>query len=181
MHPQFPELYQRYHVRIYQVVLHYMQHPGDAEEVTQDVFVELHDHLGQFRGEAQLGTWLYRIAVNKSLDALRYRGRQKRSGLLVSLFGREEDDRPLEIPDFVHPGVLAERQEDSRLLYAAINRLPEAQQTAFLLAYVEELPQREVAEIMNLSLKAVESLLQRAKARLRTLLENHFDHQRKPQ
>ena len=157
--------------------MHYVQSVEDAEEITADVFVEVHRRLQQFRGDAAIETWIYRIAVNKSLDFLRYKNRQKRKGFLVSLFGKDES--ALEISSFHHPGAAAEQKENTAVLYAAINELQENQRTAFILSYIEELPQKEVADTMQLSLKAVESLLQRAKTQLRKTLEKEFEQRRK--
>ena len=73
-------------------------------------------------------------------------------------------------PHFDHPGILLEQKEKARYLFEAIETLPENQKTVFVLAHVEELPQKDIAEIMDLSVKAVESLLQRAKGNLRKKL-----------
>lgn len=102
---------------------------------------------------------------------MRSKNRQKRGGTLLQLFSKRGDE-PITAPDFVHPGVLAENREKARYLFKAIAALPENQKTAFVLTHIEDLPQKEVAEIMDLSLKAVESLLQRAKANLRKQLED---------
>lgn len=153
------------------MALSYVQLRPEAEELTQDVFVEIYQSAEKFAGNAALSTWVYRITVNKCLDFLRYQKRQKRFAALKSLFWGETGELRYDPPDFDHPGVLLERQEAARLLFGAIRQLPEAQQTAFILSYVEDLPQAEVADVMGLSRKAVESLLQRAKANLRKRLE----------
>lgn len=107
---------------------------------------------------------------------LRYRKRKKRFALIVNLFKPDSAEVKHDNPHFEHPGVLLENKEKSALLFAALDTLPEQQKTAFVLSYVEELPQREVAEIMGLTVKAVESLIQRAKGKLRKeLLNNRRD------
>lgn len=173
----FDQLYNQLNKKIFNVALHYVQNIEDAEEITADVFVDVYRKLEQFRGEAAIETWVYRITVNKSLDFLRHKNRQKRKGFMITLFGK--DDATLEIPSFHHPGVAAEQKENAQILYAGINRLQENQRTAFILVYVEELPQKEVAEVMQLSVKAVESLLQRAKTQLRKILQKEFEVRRK--
>ncbi len=167
----FRAFYERYKSRVFNVALSYVQRREEAEELTQDVFVEIYQSAEKFGGNAALGTWVYRITVNKCLDFLRYQKRQKRFAALRSLFLGETSELRHDPPDFDHPGVGLERQEAARLLFGSIRHLPEAQQTAFILSYVEELPQAEVAAVMGLSRKAVESLLQRAKANLRKQLE----------
>jgi RNA polymerase sigma factor (sigma-70 family) len=170
------DIYQLYGRRVYNTAISIVQNSSDAEEITQDVFVEIHKSLEKFKGDASLGTWVYRIAVNTSLDHLRHRKRQKRWGLMTGLFGK--DDAPIDIPDFHHPGIELENKEQAAILFRAIASLPENQKTAFVLSIIEELPQKEVGEIMKISLKAVESLIQRAKSNLRKDLENFFPGRR---
>ena len=86
------------------------------------------------------------------------------------LFSRESGEPLHDKPNFEHPGIQLEQKEKSKYLFQAIETLPENQKTVFVLAHIEELPQKEIAAIMNISLKAVESLLQRAKVNLRKKL-----------
>jgi RNA polymerase sigma factor (sigma-70 family) len=162
--------------RVYNIALGYLQNAEDAEEIVQDVFVEVFNAAHTFKGQSSISTWIYRIAVNKCLDALRYRKRKKRFALIVNLFKQDFAEAKHGNPHFEHPGILLENKEKSALLFAAIDTLPEQQKTAFVLSYVEELPQKEVAEILGISVKAVESLIQRAKGKLRKeLLNNRRD------
>ncbi len=162
--------------RVYNTALGYLQNAEDTEEIVQDVFVEVFNAAHTFKGQSSISTWIYRISVNKCLDMLRYRKRKKRFALIVNLFKSDSAEVKHDNPHFEHPGVLLENKEKSALLFAALDTLPEQQKTAFVLSYVEELPQREVAEIMGLSVKAVESLIQRAKGKLRKeLLNNRRD------
>jgi RNA polymerase sigma factor (sigma-70 family) len=172
-------LYGEFHVRVFNTALGLLQNCEEAEEITQDVFVEVFRSASKFQFQSSVGTWLYRIAVNKSLDQLRYRKRSKRFGFLTSIFNRESGEISVEKPDFQHPGVLLENQENATILFKAIEALAENQRAAFVLSQVEQLPQREIAEVMQLSEKAVESLIQRAKANLRTALEKFYPERRK--
>lgn len=90
--------------------------------------------------------------------------------MVSALFSHETGEELHHKEAFDHPGIQLERRENARFLFAAIDTLPENQKTAFILAHIEELPQKEIAAIMSLSLKAVESLLQRSKAALRKKL-----------
>jgi RNA polymerase sigma-70 factor (ECF subfamily) len=176
----FRALYEQFRSRVYNTVLLHLQDSQEAEEVTQDVFLEIFQSAARFEGKSSPGTWIYRIAVNKSVDRLRYKSRKKRSSFLQSLFHRDSGEIRFNPPDFDHPGVVFENKENARLLFKAIENLPEQQKTAFLLAQVEGLPQKEVAGIMDLSVKAVESLLQRSKTNLRATLEKYYpERQRK--
>lgn len=164
-------LYDTFKTKVYNTALSYVQDPSDAEEVTQDVFVEIWRGARTFSGASQVGTWIYRITVNRSLDVLRHRRRKKRSATILRLFNPASGKLEHDVADFVHPGIQLERQEESRYLFAAIDSLPDKQKTAFILSVIEDVPQREVADVMGISVGAVESLLQRAKGNLRKLLE----------
>ncbi|XZF13161.1 RNA polymerase sigma factor [Chitinophagaceae bacterium MMS25-I14] len=177
--PAFRQLYDLFHRRVYNTCLSYLQSESDAEEATQDVFVEAFRSAAQYRRESSVNTWLYRIAVNKCLDRLRYAKRQKRFAFVSSLFHRDTGALQYDVPAAGHPGIKLEQKQEASVLFGAIRRLPENQQTAFILKQVEGLPQKEIAAIMNISEKAVESLIQRAKTGLRKYLENFYETQRK--
>jgi RNA polymerase sigma factor (sigma-70 family) len=162
----FKELVTRFQDRVFNTALGLLQHATDAEDIAQEVFIQVYRSVQQFKGESLLSTWIYRITVTKSLDFLRSKKRKKRFGFVRSLFG--EDNQPVYDPgDFNHPGVQKENKDDAALLFRLVNQLPETQRTAFLLNKVEELSYREIAAIMNTSEPAVDSLLQRAKQNLR--------------
>jgi RNA polymerase sigma-70 factor (ECF subfamily) len=164
-------------VRVFNTALSILQHREDAEDVAQEVFIEVYRSLPQFRYDSQISTWIYRITVNKCHDCIRKKNASKRKGLM-SIFGRQDDNEiSLEKAHFDHPGVLLEHKEEARLLFAAIDLLSENQKTAFVLFHIENLSQKEIADIMELSPKAVESLIQRAKASLREKLKNYFKNQ----
>lgn len=171
----FRQLYDLFKGRVYNTCISYLQHVNDAEEVTQDVFIEIYNAAGSYKGSATVSTWIYRITVNKCLDKIRYNSRQKRFAFLSSLFKHDTGELIHDPPDFEHPGVSLEQKEKSRILFGAIQQLPESQKTAFILKQIEGLSQREIAAIMELGEKAVESLLQRAKANLRNILSDFYD------
>ncbi len=173
----FRLFYETHKRRVYNTALSYLQHAQEAEELTQDVFLEVFQAASRFKGEASTATWVYRITVNKCLDALRFRKRKKRFGILSSLFG-SSGEQAVDAPHFDHPGVALENKEKAAVLFAAIDLLPESQKTAFILSQVEELPQKEIAAVMQQSEKAVESLIQRAKGNLRKELEKFYPDRR---
>jgi len=170
----FRELYERFAGRVYNTALSYVQNVPDAEEVTQDVFVEVHRSLHAFEQKSSLSTWVYRIAVNKSLDRLRSKARTKRFAFVTHLFDPESNQQRFDQTDFVHPGVRLEQKETAAALFKAIGALPENQKTAFILTRVEQLSQAETASVMNIGIKALESLLQRAKENLKKKLEDFY-------
>ncbi len=163
----FNSLYQRYKPKVFGTAFHYLQDSHDAEELAQDVFVELYHSASKYNARAAPGTWIYRITVNKCLDKLRYRKAKKRLAFITHFFqpGTHGD---IAVPDNADmPG----QAEDLRLLYQYLDRLPVNQRTALILTQIQELSIKETAAIMNNSPKAVESLTQRAKANLRKLFE----------
>jgi len=166
----FQELYKLFSEKVYNTALSYAQNEQDAEEITQDVFINIFRNAAKFKGNAAVGTWIYRITINTSLNQIK---KKKRFSFLK--FG----DTPLDKPDFEHPGVVLENKENAKALFKVIDTLPDSQKTAFILSFIEELPRQEVADIMSTSLKAVESLLQRAKKNLRGKLENLYPNRRK--
>lgn len=176
--PALASLYAEFSSRVYNTALGYLQNAEEAEEVTQDVFVKIFQSAAGFQEKSAVSTWIYRIAVNCCLDRLSHRKRQKRFGFMVSLFRENSAEAVLDLPHFDHPGVLLEQKENARILFQAIESLPEQQKTAFILSFMEMLPRQEVADVMQLSLKAVESLLQRAKANLRKRLDDFFPDRR---
>ncbi|MEM6319513.1 MAG: RNA polymerase sigma factor, partial [Bacteroidota bacterium] len=158
-------LYDLYAEKVYNTALSYTKKVADAEEITQDVFVKIYQNATSFQGKSSVSTWIYRIAVNISLNYLKKKNR-------FTFFKQNLNDAPT--TNFVHPGVLLENKENAATLYQVMDGLPDNQKTAFILSYIEELPRQEVADIMETSLKAVESLLQRAKKNMRIALEKIY-------
>lgn len=164
------EIYKANKDRVYNLALHYVQNVEDAQEITQDVFVSVHRSLDTFNNNSKVSTWIYQITINKALDHIRARNRKKRYAQFTAiLFGSSESQR-LEPVVFDHPGILLEQKESMARIFHHINLLPENQKTALILSKMEGKSQKEIAEIMNISAKAVESLVQRAKTKLLTQL-----------
>lgn len=169
----FKLLVDTYQDRVYNTVMGIVQNPEDAEDVTQEVFIQVYRSIHTFKGESKLSTWLYRIATTRSLDLLRSRKSKKRFGFIQRLFG-EGNEPLLEIPDFNHPGVELDKKDNAAKLFRAISQLPENQKTAFVLHKLEDLSYQEVSEVMKTSVPAVESLMHRAKLNLRKILEKEI-------
>jgi RNA polymerase sigma factor (sigma-70 family) len=166
----FRRFYEQTKNRVYNLVLGYVRNREDAEEIMQDVFLEVFLSSHTFKGDASVTTWLYRIAVNKSLDFLKHRKRQKRFAFFTSLFDTQSGEVLHHPTDFFHPGIALENQENAARLFRAIDTLPDKQKTAYLLTKVEGLSNIETAAILNASVGAVESLLQRATENLKKQL-----------
>ena len=101
---------------MYNTALAIVQNPEDAEDVTQELFVQLYESIHSFKGESKLTTWLYRITVSKAMDHLRKKKRKKRFAFVQSLFGANEE-LVHDPPDFTHPGVSLDNKEKAKELF----------------------------------------------------------------
>ncbi len=165
----FKFLVDNYQDRVFNTAIGIVQNAEDAEDVAQEVFIQVYRSIHSFKGESKLSTWLYRIATTRALDLLRSRKSKKRFGFMQKLFG--EGNEPLhELPDFHHPGVALDKKENAARLFKAISELPENQKTVFTLHKLEDLSYQEISEVMQTSVPAVESLMHRAKQNLRKIL-----------
>jgi len=164
----YNDLFLLYKDSIYNTSLGFLQNEKDAEDILQEVFVEVYLSISKFRGESNLGTWLYRICVNKSLEHIRRNNRKKRFSF--SLKSNNENDL-LNIADWVHPGVIAEQKDNAKHLFKAIKSLPEKQLITFTLHKIECLSHKEIADITNQSISAVETQIHRAKKSLEVKLK----------
>ncbi len=164
-----------YSDHIYNVCMSYVFNASDAEELTQDVFMSCINNISKFKEKSSLKTWLYRIAVNKSLDFIKHKNRKKRFGHIIPLFNKDEQGEIYEPIEWHHPGIQLETQEQMEALYRAIHSLPDRQKTVLILMKIDGRSQKETGAIMNLKTKAVESLLQRAKNSLRIKLSEIYD------
>jgi RNA polymerase sigma factor (sigma-70 family) len=174
----FQEIYETYKNKVFNTVISYLQNKEDAEEITQDVFIEIYRSLNRFEGRSSLSTWIYRISVNKSLDFIKSKNRKKRFAFLTELFdgaGYIRNDHQ----DFQHPGVILENKEKAAVLFKAINKLPENQKTAFILSKSENLSYTEISEVMKMTVSSVESLLFRAKQNLQKNLNEYYKNDRR--
>ncbi|MEQ8924792.1 MAG: RNA polymerase sigma factor [Fulvivirga sp.] len=171
--PAFKHLVEENQKKVFRLCLGYVKNEEEAEDLAQEVFIEVHESISSFHGQSSLGTWIYRIAVNKSLERIRYYKRSKRFAWLTSLFGAEEKYSSYAY-DWVHPGVKLENAERSKILYKAIDSLPDKQHATFILHKVEGMSYKQIAEVLELSLSAVESLIFRANSNLRNELEQYY-------
>ncbi len=173
----FQMIYNQYSVLVYNVALQYLQNIEDAEEITQDVFIQVHASIEKFDQRSSLKTWIYRITINKSLDFIKHKNSQKR----FFIFGKKSQNESdyLNASHFEHPGILLENKEKATVLYGVINELTENQKTAFILSKIDGLSNPEISEIMQLSVSSVESLIFRAKSTLKEKLAIKFEEYRK--
>lgn len=169
----FRKLVDEWQDMVYNTAVGIVQNPDDADDITQEVFVQVFQSIQSFKGDSKFSTWLYRITVSKALDHEKKKNRKKRFGFVQSLFGGREEEQ-LHPVEFDHPGVLAERKERAAALFNALKQLAPNQRIAFTLHKLEGQSYQEVAEIMNTTLFAVESLMGRAKGNLKKILNDYY-------
>jgi RNA polymerase sigma factor (sigma-70 family) len=171
----FRSLVARFQDRVYGTALSLLRSPEDAEDVAQEVFVEVYQTIGQFRGEAALSTWLYRLATSRALQHQRRLNTRKRFAFFTSLLGFGMQQLP-EPPDHAHPQALLEGTQQLQQLQQQISQLPPQQQVAFTLRHEQELSYEEIAAVLGTTVAAIESLLFRARQTLRRHLQSASRH-----
>ena len=145
-----------------------------AEDLTQDVFIEVYRSINTFRADSKLSTWIYRISISKSLDYLKGQKRKKRFAILKSLFGEDEVEERISAPESVGPDKVLENEDRVKVLAWALNKLPESQRIAFTLSKYDEMSYQEISEILGVSISSVESLIHRAKLNLKKKLYSYY-------
>jgi RNA polymerase sigma-70 factor (ECF subfamily) len=158
----FELLYERYHRRTYSLCLRMTSNQTEAEDLTQEVFIQLFRKIGSFRGDSAFSTWLHRLTVNQVLMHFR-----KRS------FKNEKTSEDGEIPEQVVPGTENQLKMpviDRIALTKAVAQLPPGYRSVFLLHDVEGYEHEEVARLMKISVGTSKSQLHKARLKLRGLL-----------
>lgn len=171
----YGRLLDEFQQKVFGTCISFVPNAEDAEDIAQDVFVEVFNSIHKFKGDSKLSTWIYRIATNKCLEFIRKKNTKKRFGFMQSILGNETPiDRSSYFTEFNHPGIQLENKEKSEILFAAIIKLPEAQRIVYTLNKVDDLSYQEVAEITQKSISSIESLLFRAKKNLQELLHDYY-------
>lgn len=167
----FAEFFEAYAERVYRLAMGLLKQADDAEEVVQATFLSAFEALDRFAAQAQIGTWLYRIAYNHALMLLR------RRHAVTSLPEEDEDAAPFPV-QLVDWSQLPDQQvlsgEAQEVLRAAINELPVGLRAAFVLRDLEGLSTAECAHIQELTEAACKVRLHRARLRLREQVSTYF-------
>jgi RNA polymerase sigma-70 factor (ECF subfamily) len=154
--------------RVYTVARRLVGNDADADDVSQDVFVQVMRKLSTFRGESTLSTWLYRVTVNVALSYRRkYASRREHR---LPEFLENSRQRATLRRKLAQPEQLALDQEAHRLIEMAIGRLPKLYRDAYVLADVQELANAQIATILGLSVAAIKTRVRRARLLMRKLL-----------
>lgn len=155
----FAQLVKAHETAVFRIVMGFVHQKEDAEDITQEVFIKAFESLATFAGRSSFSTWLYRIAIHTSLNVLKQRKLRHTWRMVADL---------LQLPaSSKNPEQELTEKTEQAIFRKAIDSLSEKQRMAFILSKYEELSQREVSIIMDLSEGAVEQLLIRAKENLR--------------
>lgn len=170
---QYRVLVERYQSTIFRTCLGFLHNKEDADDLTQEVFIQAYLALKNFRGDSSFSTWLYRIAVNAASNRTRKKSKDIILERLGTFFGNEKHKELLiNRPDDQNPEDIIITEEHRVIVNKALDTLSEKQRIAIVLSKYDDLPQKEIAEIMNTTEGAVEALIQRAKINLRHTLSS---------
>lgn len=165
----FKQLVERHKILVYNICYNILGDHHQAEEAAQEVFLQVYKSAGSFRHKSKVSTWIYRIAVNRSLNVIR---QNKKTQWIKSLSTLAYEESGGEEPD-----KLLERKEMKSLLKSVVDSLPEKQRTVFILNKYENLSPRAIAEILDISTNSVDARIHRAKINLQkklvSLLKNN--------
>ncbi|MDX2362238.1 MAG: RNA polymerase sigma factor [Crocinitomicaceae bacterium] len=171
----FNYLVENYSRMVFNTCVQLLRNQEDAEDLTQEVFTTIYLSLDTFEGNSKLSTWMYSISLNKSKEFLRSKTRKKRFGIFTVLEKEDSHTVPAQTINFDHPGVQLENKERANILFDAIDQLAENQKTAYTLHKIEGVSYEEIAAIMDTTVSSVESLMFRAKKRLKQLLNEYYE------
>jgi RNA polymerase sigma-70 factor, ECF subfamily len=165
----------KYQDRIFNVILKICQNEDDAAELAQDTFVKVIEKIGEFQGRSGFYTWVFRIAVNLTLN---FCNRQMRVGFeSFDADGGEYQQAKNQLKQYLadegspDPAAMAEQKELCRLIERALGRLDDAQRAVIILRDVEGMSYEQIASVLNLELGTVKSRISRARSSLREILE----------
>jgi RNA polymerase sigma-70 factor (ECF subfamily) len=167
----FAWLISRYQQPLYSLIYRILPNPGDAADITQEVFVKVFRGIGHFHGEASLRTWIYRIALHEALNQRRWWSRHQRQQVTID----EDTDDQYPVGETLvdthdSPFDAAAHAEIAARVEAAIREVPEPFRTVVVLRDIEGFGYEEIAEMLNANLGTVKSRLMRGRAHLKNLL-----------
>ena len=174
----YSQLIDDYQQKVFATCISFVPNKEDAEDIAQEVFIEVFNSIHKFKGDSKLSTWIYRITTNKCLEFIRKKNTKKRFAFMQSILGNEIPmDKTSYFTEFNHPGIVLENKERNETLFNAINQLPEIQRVVFTLHKIDGKSYKEISEIIKKSVSSVESLMFRAKKNLQKLLENFYKNE----
>lgn len=172
----FNQLVMAHKDTILNVCFGFVKNEEEAEDLAQEVFLEVYKTISKFLEQSALSTWMYRIAVSKSLDALKKKRSLKRSAFFEKRVRSDAADLEMEhtASDIGDPEASLIQQQQRVFIDTCLEKLAETQKVAFVLSQQEGLSYKEISEVMEKSVPSVESLIHRAKKNLRTIMEEDY-------
>ncbi len=171
----FSQLIDQFQQKVFGTCISFVPNKEDAEDIVQEVFLEVFKSISKFKGDSKLSTWIYKIATNKCLEFIRKKNAKKRFAFLQTILGNEIPvDKTSYFTEINHPGIILENKEKSDIIFRAINTLSESQRVVFTLAKIDGKSYQEIVEITGKTLSSVESTMFRAKKVLQEKLENFY-------
>ncbi len=160
----FEQLIKRYQDKVFHTCLGFVNNEDDANDLTQEVFIKVYKNLSNFQRKSKFSTWLYRITINTAIN-------QVRKSKIKHLFIQVDSE---EVSSLISSSEKSDEQlinkEEQQRINQILNKLPTNQRKAFVLSQYQELSNKEISEIMEISVKAVESLIFRARTNLKEII-----------
>ena len=169
----FEALMRKHNRMLFRTARAILRDDAEAEDALQDAYIQAYRSLGEFRGEAQISTWLARIVANEALMRLR---KQTRRAAIVPIDPTVPADEIAQVEmEMEKPDAAAQRSQMRGLLESQIDALPDAYRSVFMLRAVEEMSVEETAAVLGLPAATVRTRLFRARAMLREALAQKID------
>lgn len=168
----FKQMIEQYQVPLVRLCKGFLHHEDDSRDIVQETFIEVFESIHRFRADSKFSTWIYRIAVNKSLNFLRKKRLQRLFVNLDMISDLRDNPSESRLYDNLndHSDTPIEQREKKQVIRKALNTLPKNQRIAFILNKYQMLSYSETAEVMEISVSSVESLIHRAKINLQKAL-----------
>jgi len=171
-------LLNEYQQKVFATCISFVPNKEDAEDIAQEVFLEVFRSISKFKRNSKLSTWIYKITTNKCLEFIRKKNTKKRFAFMKVVLGSEIPiDKTNYFTEINHPGVLLENKETTEIIFKAINTLPDNQKVVFTLAKIEGKAYQEIVEITGKTLSSVEGIMFRAKKNLKRKLGDFYKNQ----
>lgn len=161
----FAALVEKYRIKMFNLAYSITRDPDLADDLAQDVFIKAYESLPKFKSRSGFGTWLYRIAVNASMDHLR-----KERKFKTTVYKARASEQAVHDDEIIKQEIEEEKEERRKLLYQALRSLPDKHRIILTLRDVQGLPYKEIAGMLDISPGTVDSRLHRARQKLRKRL-----------
>lgn len=171
----YEEIIKRYQNKVYSTVFSYTRDYEEAKDLTQEIFIKIYNNLPNFKNKSQFSTYLYRVAVNRCIDWTR----KKRLKTVSAMLFQEDDE--IEIYEYIadlscNPEEILLKEENGNIIREEINNLPEIYRTVMIMFYFQDFSPQEIADILEIPRKTVDTRLYRARNMLRAKFTQKSDY-----